>query len=71
MPFGHALNQLLQKILLANPAHSPVKMMKVDLSNYFYCINLNIHNISKLGVAFPTRSEEEPLVSFLLLLLLG
>ena len=39
-------------------------MMKVDLSNDFYCITLNINNISKLVVVFPISClGEEPLLS--------
>ena len=64
MQFGHALNRLLQEILLANPSHILVEMMKVDLSIDFYHINLNVDNNLKLGVTFPTRPEEEPHVAF-------
>ena len=68
MQFGHALDRLLREILLADPAHGPVQMMKVDLSDGFYRVNLNIDDIPKLGVAFPTKPGEEQLVAFPLVL---
>ena len=71
MQFGHALNRLLQEILLANPKFGAVELMKVDLSNGFYCVSLNIEDISKLGVAFPTKPGEEKLVVLLLVLPMG
>ena len=71
MQFGHALDRLLREILLADPAHGPVQMMKVDLSDGFYRVNLNIDDIPKLGVAFPTKPGEEQLVAFPLVLPMG
>ena len=68
MQFGHALDCLLQEILLADPAHGPFQMMKVDLSNSFYHVHLNIDNIPKLSVAFLTKPGEEQQVAFPLVL---
>ena len=45
--------------------------MKVDLSDGFYHININISDIPKLGVVFPTEPGEEPLVAFPLVLPMG
>ena len=42
--------------------------MKVDPSDGFYRINLNIDDIPKLGVVFPTKPGEEPLVALPLVL---
>ena len=53
MQFGHALERLLREILLANPAHGPVKMIKVDLSDGFYRLHLVPSDAPKLGLAFP------------------
>ena len=36
MQFGHALDRLLRKILLADPKFGPVKLMKVNMSDGFY-----------------------------------
>ena len=52
MQFGHTLDRLLREILLANPKLGPVYMMKVDIADGFYRINLTIDDIPKLGVVF-------------------
>ena len=53
MQFGHALEQIIREILLADPALGPVKMIKVDLSDRFYRMHLVPCNASKLGLTFP------------------
>jgi hypothetical protein len=68
MQFGHALDRILRKILLANPRLGPVALMKLDISDGFYCIALNVDDIPKLGVAFPSPPGHEPLVAFPLVL---
>ena len=45
--------------------------MKVDLSDGFYRVSLNIEDIPKLGVAFPTKPGEEKLVALPLVLPMG
>ena len=45
--------------------------MKVDLSDGFYRVNLNIDDIPKLGVAFPTEPGQEPLIALPLVLPMG
>jgi hypothetical protein len=35
-----------------------------DISNGFYCVELNIDDIPKLGLIFPTSDGEEPLFAF-------
>ena len=54
MQFGHALDRILREILLVDPANGPPEMMKVDIADGFYRIQLNFDNIPKLGVVFPT-----------------
>ena len=71
MQFGHALERLMREILLANPAYGPILMAKFDVSDGFYRVNLNIDDIQKLGLAFPTRPGAEPLVAFPLVLPMG
>ncbi|KAL7542839.1 hypothetical protein ACHAWF_007263 [Thalassiosira exigua] len=71
MQFGHALDHILREILLSNPAYGPVNMLKVDISDGFYRIDLNVDDIPKLGVAFPTRPGEEKLIAFPLVLPMG
>jgi hypothetical protein len=53
MQFGHALDQILHEILLSNPLLGPVHLIKLDISDGFYRIALNVDDIPKLGVAFP------------------
>ena len=55
MQFGHALNRYLQEILLVDPVLGPFYLIKVDISDGFYCIALNTNDIPKLGVVFPTE----------------
>ena len=71
MQFGHALDRILREILLADPALGPVQLIKLDISNGFYRIAVNIDDIPKLGVVFPTSPGEEPLIAFPLVLPMG
>ena len=71
MQFGHALERIIREILLANPKLGPVHMMKVDLSDGFYRVGVNPNDIPKLGVVFPTKKGEEPLMAFPLVLPMG
>ena len=71
MQFGHALERILREILLADPAQGPVYMIKVDISDGFYRINLRPADVPKLGVVFPTQPGAEPLVAFPLVLPMG
>lgn len=71
MQFGHALDRILREILLSDPALGPVKMMKIDLSDGFYRVALNIDDIPKLGIVFPTKPGEEQLIAFPLVLPMG
>ena len=64
MQFGHALDCILREILLENSAYGPVLMSKYDISDSFYRVDLNVDDIPKLGVAFPTVSGAKPLVAF-------
>ena len=68
---GHALDRLLREILLADPKFGPVELMKVDMSDGFYRVGLNIDDIPKLGVVFPTQPGEEQLVALPLVLPMG
>ena len=71
MQFRYALNCILCKIIIPDQSLGPVQLMNVDLSNGFYRINLNIDDIPKLGVGFPTKPGEPPLVAFPLVLPMG
>jgi hypothetical protein len=71
MQFGHALDRILREILLADPKLGPIYLSKLDISDGFYRINLAIDDIPKLGVVFPVKEGEEPLVAFPLVLPMG
>ena len=53
---------------MADPSLGPVQLLKVDLSDGFYRVNLNVDGISKLGVVYHTNPGEEHLIVFLLVL---
>ena len=71
MQFGHALERILREILTADPALGPIYMMKLDIADRFYRVNLAIRDIPKLGVVFPTLPGQEPLVALPLVLPCG
>ena len=71
MQFGHALDRILREILLADPSLGPVHLIKLDISDGFYRIAVNIDDIPKLGVIFPTPPGAEPLIAFPLVLPMG
>jgi len=54
LQFGQALLRILRQIVLSDPNHGPVYIIKVDLSDGFYRIFLAPRHIPLLGVAFPT-----------------
>lgn len=71
MQFGQALQRLLRTILLADPQHGPVQIMKVDISDGFYRVNLRIGDIPKLALVFPSIDGSPPLVALPLVLPMG
>ncbi len=71
MQFGWSLKCILWEILFDKPAHGPVQMIKLDISDSFYRIGLNIDDIPKLGVVFPMLPGDESLIAFLLVLPMG
>jgi hypothetical protein len=71
MQFGWSPEQILCEILFANPAHGLVHMIKLDISDGFYHIGLNIDDIPKLGVVFPMLPVDKPLIAFPLVLPMG
>jgi len=61
----------MQENLPANPAFGPIILAKFDVSDAFYGVNLSINNIPKLGLSFLPKPDEEPLVTFPLILPMG
>ena len=68
--FGRTLQCCLQAIMEADPRHGPVHMLKVDVSDGFYCIHVHPADIPALSVAFPSL-DGTPLVAFPLTLPMG
>jgi hypothetical protein len=71
MHFGNALEQILLQIVEANPKYGPVQLIKVDISDGFYRVCLNLTDIPKLAVSIPSLKGEEPLLAFPLVLPMG
>ena len=71
MQFGHALDRILREILLADPKLGPIHMLKLDISDGFYRIDIAPDDIPRLGVVFPVSPGSEPLVAFPLVLPMG
>jgi hypothetical protein len=71
MQFGRALERLIQRIYFSNRRYGPIYMIKVDISDGFYCLKFSPSSVPSLGVVFPTTPGEEPLVAFPLVLPMG
>ena len=71
MQVGHALNRILREFILANSSLGPVPLLRLDISDGFYRVNLNIDDVPKRGVVFPAKPVEPPLVAFPLVLPMG
>jgi len=71
MQFGNALPRLLRHVVLADPAHGPVQLIKVDIADGFYRIGVRPPDVLKLGVAFPTEPGQPQLVAFPITLPMG
>jgi hypothetical protein len=72
MQFGGALHRLLHAIVDADPRHGPVHMAKVDLSDAYMRIWLDIADLPKLAFVVPPHpSDPEPLIGFHLSLPMG
>jgi hypothetical protein len=66
MQFGNALPHLHRHIVLGDPSHGPILLIKVDIADGFYC------DVLKLGIAFPTDPDHQPqLVVFPITLPMG
>ena len=71
MQFGHALDRFLRELLLCDPKHGPPKMLKLDISDGFYRLDVAPADCPKLGVVFPSRRGQPPLVAIPLVLPMG
>ena len=72
MQFGRALTRVIHSIVFANPAYGPVYLLKVDLSDGFYRVWLDLRAIPKLALVLPPLTDsKEPLVALPLALPMG
>jgi Reverse transcriptase (RNA-dependent DNA polymerase). len=72
MQFGHALARILRHILLADPQHGPVYLLKLDIADGFYRIDLCPEDYTTLKVWCSRDPQEpEPLVALPLVLPMG
>jgi hypothetical protein len=71
MQFGHDLWRILKHLKHSNPNRAPVYMSKIDIADGFYRIWVRATDVPKLGVLFPSRPGDIPLVGFPLALPMG
>jgi hypothetical protein len=71
MQFGKALERIIQNIVVADPKYGPVHLMKVDIADGFYRIQLCAPDIVKLAVSIPVLVGKEPLIALPLVLPMG
>ena len=71
MQFGNAIHRVLCHILLANPAFGPVSIIKLDIADGFYRLNLSPADIPTLGVVFPQQFSSKPHVALPLVIPMG
>jgi hypothetical protein len=71
MQLGHTLPRILQRIAYANPAHGPPLLLKLDLSNGYYHIQLSPEAALELAVVLPGISTTGHLIAVPLSLPMG
>ena len=71
MQYGRAFERILRQILLADPRFGPVYLSKCDIADGYYRLGLNVKDIPKLAVAFPSPNKTNPLVAIPLVLPMG
>ena len=64
MQFGHALQQILQRMYDADPYHGPIYMIKVDIAGGFYRVGLAPEDVPSLRVYLPPGPDGKNLVAF-------
>jgi hypothetical protein len=69
--FGRAMWRIIKHLKHANPNIGPIYMSKIGIADGFYRIWVRAEDIPKLGMLFPSRPGDEPLVGFPLTLPMG
>ena len=72
MQFVRAHLRIIQAVLFASAEHGPIYLLKIDLSDGFYRVNVKAEDIPRLGVALPKLHHQDPsLIAFPLVLPMG
>ena len=71
LQYGRAFDRITRQILLVDPKHGPVYLLKCDIADGYYRLGLNINDIPRLAVAFPTAMQNDPLIALPLVLPMG
>ena len=66
--YGPALDCLIREVVIADPTLGPVYVLKEDVSDGFYHIELRPTDAPKLVLIFPSEGEDDELVVILLTL---
>ena len=69
--YGRTLDRLLHEIVFVDHALGPVYILKADVSDGFYHIGIHPEDTTKLGLIFPSGTNEKPMVSIHLTLPMG
>ena len=64
MQFGHALERILRHILFAPAQHGPVYLLKIDLLDGFYRVQLRPEDLPRLGVILPSPPDNNHTLHF-------
>ncbi len=71
MQFGKALKRVLRTILEAPATEGPCYLLKIDLSDGFYRVQVDPERVPGLGVVLPSDEKSSPLIAFPLVLPMG
>ena len=71
MQYSQALDHLIREVVISNPELGPVHVLKADVSEGFYRIGLRPKNVTKLGLVFTLKVDDNKLVAILFTLPMG
>jgi len=71
MQYGKALDRILYRLETADTRHGPMFLLKIDISDGYYRVPLQLDSIPKLGALLPKEAGEEQLVAFPTVLPMG
>ena len=71
MQYGKALDRILYQLETADTRHGPLFLLKIDISDGYYRIPLQLDAIPKLGTIMPTEPHDDPLIAMPTVLPMG